>query len=54
MDLELIWWCVWGILAVLFILALPFIVNYIKSKEVARMVDSRDCTEYHEDMEDWQ
>ena len=54
MDFELIWWCAWGALAVLFALALPFIHNYIRNKEVARMFENREYTEYHDDMEDWE
>lgn len=53
MDAELIFWCVCGVLCVLFVCALPFINNYVENKRVERMFAHYDFTEYHDDMEDW-
>ena len=36
-DAELVFWCVCGVLCVLFVIALPFINNYIEYKETERM-----------------
>lgn len=36
-DAELVFWCVMGVMCVLFVCALPFINNYIEYKETERM-----------------
>lgn len=53
MDAELIFWLVCGGLALLFVLAIPFIDNHLKNKDTERMFTHYKRTEYHDDMEDW-
>ena len=40
-DAELIFWCVVGVLCVLFACALPFINNYLEYKNTERMFADR-------------
>lgn len=40
-DAELAFWCVCGVLAVLFVIALPFINNYFEYQETKRMFENR-------------
>ena len=40
-DAELVFWCVVGVLCVLFVCAMPFINNYIEYKETERMFADR-------------
>ena len=40
-DAELVFWCVVGVLCVLFMCAIPFINNYIAYKETERMFANR-------------
>ncbi len=52
-NAELIWWLVWGAIAVLTLCALPFINNYLENQRAAQMLSHYDYTEYHDDMEDY-
>lgn len=38
-DAELCFWCVCGVLAILFVCAMPFINNYLEYKRVEKMFD---------------
>ena len=40
-DAELVFWCVVGVLCVLFVCAMPFINNYIAYKETEKMFANR-------------
>ena len=40
-DAELVFWCVVGVVCVLFVCAMPFINNYIAYKETEKMFADR-------------
>ena len=50
---ELIFWSVCAVLAILFLVAIPFISNCLENKDTERMFAHYERTEYHDDMEDW-
>ena len=50
---ELIFWAVCAVLAILFLVAIPFISNCLENKDTERMFARYELTEYHDDMEDW-
>jgi hypothetical protein len=52
MDCELVFWGVCLGLALLFLLFLPFINNYLNNKDIERMFKNREFEEYHDDMEE--
>ena len=53
-DAELIFWCVCGVLALLFILSMPLIGRYLDDNEAKSILPHKGFEEYHDDMEDWQ
>lgn len=48
--IELVFWIVCAVLAILFVASLPIISNFLESKEVERMFDRPDTN--IDDMED--
>lgn len=53
-DAELIFWCVCGVLALLFFLSMPLIGRYLDDNEAKSILPHKGFEEYHDDMEDWQ
>ena len=40
-NAELVFWCVMGVMSMLFVCAIPFIGNYIEYKETEKMFANR-------------